>query len=204
MVSKSPSSNIAVLILAAGSSSRMGFPKQLLKWGKTTLLNHSIEQALGSKANSVFVVLGANYEAIMPIIQNKSAVVIKNEGWKSGLGNTISYGVGQILNQDFDGILLMLVDQPQVDTSLLNKLISAFEKSQKRIISTAYKKGTGGVPALFDKSYFKRLLLLSGERGGKQFIENNVSSVLLIEPKNPIKDIDTVEAYEKIYRQYFP
>ena len=196
-------SNIAILLLAAGESKRMGKPKQLLKWGKSTLLNHSIKQAVASKADAVYVVLGANYDQVVASITDPTVTILNHKKWNQGLGSSLGYGVRKLADRNFNGILLMLADQPEVDTSFLNKLISAFEKSQKPIISTAYKKGTGGVPVLFGKSYFKHLLSLSGEIGGKQLIENNVSSALLIEPKNPIKDIDTVEAYEKIYRQYF-
>ncbi len=192
----------AIIILAAGESKRMGSPKQLLKWGSSTLLNHSIAEAVNSTANAVFVVLGANFNPIKDSIQHKSVTVLNNEEWEKGLGNSITFSIKSIQKSDYDGVLLMLADQPQVDTILLNQLIEDFQKGQQPIIATGYKDGTG-VPALFDKSYFKKLTNLSGEKGAKLLIENNTSKTVILQTPNPIIDIDTMGGYEKLYQQYF-
>lgn len=189
-------SKIAILILAAGSSSRMGSPKQLLKWGNTTLLNDSITQAANSISDSVFVVLGANYSKVKDSIKNKSVTILINNKWELGLGNSIAYGLNAIQKHNFDGVLLMLADQPQVDTVFLNKLISAFEKGDKSVIATTYKN-EGGVPAIFDKSYFNQLASLKGDKGAKLVINKSLADTTLITPSIPITDIDTDEMYEK-------
>lgn len=186
---------IALLILAAGASSRMGSPKQLLKWGDSTLLNHSINQAINSKAMGVFVVLGANHEIISKSIENTSVSLLENDDWKQGMGNTIAYGITHIQGLDYDGVLLMLADQPQVDTSFLNQLIDTFQSNSKNIIATAYSNGNG-VPALFDKLYFKELCAFEGNKGAKSLIQDSLNKVLSISPKAPFLDIDTKEEYK--------
>ena len=202
MSSSNSQPKITILILAAGESKRMGTPKQLLKWGDSSLLNHSIEQAINSKANEVYVILGANYERIKSSITQPSVTVFNNKEWSKGMGGSISFGVNQLKDKSFDSILLMLVDQPQVDTRFLNKLIDEFKKGQKPIIATTYKRGAG-VPAIFDKSYFDKLTSLNGDKGGKQLINENLSDTSCITPARQFSDIDTIEAYKKLHQQYF-
>ncbi len=188
--------NVAIIILAAGSSSRMGHSKQLLKWGNTTLLNHSILQASNSEAENVYVVLGANYKEIKASIKNKAVFVLHNPTWEEGMGNSIAFGIKEVASNTYDGVLIMLADQPQVDAVFLNSLIRAFQKREKHIIATSYKNGAG-VPALFDKTCFGELTSITGKMGAKSLIKRSMETTKLIVPKNKILDIDTKEMYEK-------
>lgn len=194
--------NLAILILAAGESKRMGRSKQLLKWGNSTLLNHSIEQATNTNASAVFVVLGANYSAIEKSILNRDINIFKYDDWNLGMGSTIAFGVNQLKNQCFDGFLLMLADQPQIGSSFLNKLIFEFAQGDNPIIATAYNN-EAGVPAVFDKSYVGQLLSLSGKRGAMQLINKSTSNVKKIKAEQPVGDIDTIKDYEELYKLNF-
>ncbi len=191
--------NIAIIILAAGASTRMGSPKQLLTWGNTTLLNHTIEQAINSKSDAVYVVLGANYTAIKKSIIHKQATLLHFKNWKEGMGSSIMYGMQNLPPNKFDGVLVMLADQPQIDTSFLNKLISQFYQKKLSIISTQHKHGSG-VPAIFANSYFKKLLRLRGDEGAKQIIANSMDKVLALSPFKIIEDIDTMETYFRLLK----
>jgi molybdenum cofactor cytidylyltransferase len=193
--------NIAIIILAAGASKRMGSPKQLLKWGDTTLLGHCVYQAIKSDADEVFVVLGANYEKIKNSITQPSVTILKNNDWEKGIGNSISHGILHIQDQGFGGVLIMLVDQPQINTNFLNTLITQYHRSQKPIIATDYKKNVG-VPAIFDSSYFDKLGKLSGDRGAKQLIEKHIKDTLILSSPNSLADIDTMEDYSKTSNLY--
>ncbi len=193
--------NIAIIILAAGGSSRMGQPKQLLPWGKTTLLGHSIDQALNSQAKKVFVVLGANVDEIGASIEHKSIQLLKNKGWESGMGCSIAVGAKKALEEGFDAVLIMLADQPQIDSVFLGELISEWQKKQQPIIATGYDT-KAGVPAIFEKSYFSELAALEGDLGAKEIIATNISNVVVLSHSNVIDDIDTLETYNKIVNEY--
>lgn len=195
---------IAILILAAGSSKRMGSPKQLLPWGGTTLLGHSIAQAEKSDAGSVFIIIGANAEKIKETTQRTSATMLTNNEWRSGLGSSIVYGVQHLLmsTTNIDGILIMLADQPQVDTAYLNGLIELFHSEQKQIIASSYKDELG-VPAIFDKTYFDELSVLQGDNGAKSVIHKNVTYVTSFSPNKSIVDIDTKKTYTQLYKESF-
>lgn len=195
--------NIAILLLAAGASSRMGSPKQLLTWGDSTLLNHSINQAANSKANDVFVVLGANHKKISKTINDTTITVLKNDEWELGMGNTIGFGINHIQDLGYDGVLVMLADQPLIDSIYLNNLIVAFARSNKSIIASSYNKGAG-VPAIFNKSYYKELSALNGDRGAMQLIINYQEETEIIDAGNLLVDIDTNEMYKKAKSTYLP
>jgi molybdenum cofactor cytidylyltransferase len=115
--------NIAILILAAGASSRMGRTKQLLPWQDTTLLGSAIRTARDSNAKSVAVVLGANAESIRGRVNvgrgvKTDADFVENTAWETGLGSSIACGTEFLIEKKivYDGILIMLADQPLIDT----------------------------------------------------------------------------------------
>ena len=105
------------MILAAGSSSRMGQPKQLLPWKDSFLLNHTISVAESIQPFITVVVLGANYERINSKIQHRRVVVFRNLKWKEGLGSSIACGINFIQNagDPVDGVLIILPDQPLIN-----------------------------------------------------------------------------------------
>ena len=163
-------SKIAILILAAGSSSRMGSPKQLLKWKNSNLLNHTICKAIELNAKKIIVVLGANADMIIPEIDHKEVKILINKDWENGLGSSISAGVNHILQSStgIDGLLIILADQPLIENDHYLKLMNAFSSGNKAIITTEYNDSKLGVPALFSKIYFKDLIDLNSDFGAKQ------------------------------------
>ena len=194
--------NIAVLIPAAGTSRRIGSPKQLLKWRDSTLIGHAIETATGLNQNKVLVVLGAYYDRIRPEIQRFDIQILKNDNWKIGLGSSIASGADFLLTSgdSFNGVLVLLPDQPLIVPFYLKAMIDKFKAGQKQIITTSYGNGKYGVPAIFDKSYFKELSLLNDDRGAKDLIKKHSKFVSVIDIVPLVTDIDTEEAYNKIYK----
>jgi molybdenum cofactor cytidylyltransferase len=195
-------SKIAILIMAAGSSSRMGSPKQLLEWKSSNLLNHAISKALQLMPNHVFVVLGAGAEFIIPEIELKQANILINKDWKQGLGNSIRFGVNAVSRafHDVKGILLLLPDQPLIELDHYSRLLKDFIPDRHQIIATEYEDGKLGVPALFDKSYFKELSDLNSDIGAKHVIRNYSDSVVSIKNKQANIDIDTYDRYLELYK----
>ena len=184
----------AILILAAGSSTRMGEPKQLLPFKNTTLLGNTIEQAKNSKADSVFCVLGANEKAIKKSIEHFNIETIFNPEYKSGLSTSISIGINYLQN-NYDAILIMLADQPKVNSNYLNELLTLSNKNPKKIITTSYKKEVG-VPTIFPKNFYINLMELKGDSGAKKILQNNISNLITIKRITPFIDIDTKEQYK--------
>ncbi len=157
-----------IIILAAGESSRLGFPKQIAKFKEKTLLQHAIDAALGSKAEKHILVLGANKDEIKKTFRGDSIPNIPNQHWQKGMASSMKKGLEYLLKfNPPDQIIIMLCDMPYVDSKLLNKLIATQKKTGKGIVACSYAD-TIGVPILFTKAYFEELKALSGDEGAKK------------------------------------
>ena len=198
-------SDITIAILAAGSSSRMGSPKQLLNWGEEKLLNHSIKTASSSNASKVIVVLGANYKLIENEIKDYQVTILNNKDWQKGLGKSIACAAKYVLksNSKAQGLLVVLADQPLINTSFLNTLIQNFSFNERQIIATFYDKGKKGVPVLFDRSYLEELSNLKDDTGAKQLLENHEFFVKALKPPLKNVDLDTKEDYLNLLKSNF-
>ena len=187
----------AIIILAAGESSRMGKPKQLLLWKNKTLIENIIQQALLVQKSAVFVVLGANYELINERIKHYPVTTIEHKNWKNGMGSSIAYGVNEIKkNQDFNSVLITLADQPFLTNNTFNILLQKFKDSKRKIIVSKFKDSFG-VPAVFHNSCFDVLLNLKGDVGAKKLLNQNKTLVEVCEIQEIFKDIDTLEDYKE-------
>lgn len=186
--------NIATLILAAGNSSRMGTPKQLLPAGKKTLLGVTIENVLLSKANNIYCILGANHKSISTAISKYNVDIILNSEYKSGLSSSIVAGIQHIKNQNFDAVLILLGDQPLITDISINLMVETYQKHNKNIIASLYNTSPG-VPAIIPKKYFNSLLKLEGDKGAKGFLQTQKGNVITLNNSN-LMDIDTKRDYE--------
>lgn len=193
---------IPILLLAAGSSSRMGSPKQLLPWGKLTLVEHQIETLLKT-GNPVNVVLGANSNLVLPLIKKYKINIFFNSNWKNGMGTSIASGAEQLCNKfpKADGFLITLLDQPLMTSKYIQKLINEFQVGNKQIIVSKAASGWQGVPALFDRFYFSELKNLKGEEGAKKIIVKYADAVKKIQCSDLLEDIDTPESYQKLVQK---
>lgn len=192
-------SNIAVVVLAAGASKRMGASKQLLKWGNDSLLTHTVQTVLKLKTNKVIVVLGANYKIIENEIKNLPVTILNNEEWEVGIGKSIACAINYIvgINSDIDGVLITLADQPFVNTKFLELMIQNYDTNQHSIIATSYEDGSLGVPVIFDKKYFGELSKLKHDKGAKIILKKHRSLVKSVNSVFKNIDIDFIEDYEK-------
>lgn len=189
---------VSILILAAGASSRMRGIKQLLPWGKTTMLKHIISVANSSKVQNVYVVTGAHQQSIHKVIKNTKTKIIHNPDWSDGMGKSIAVGIRGILESESpDGILVILCDQPLIDSTYINKLIDIFQNGHARIIGTEYPTKIG-VPALFGAEYFAELQDLNGNKGAGKIIAGHRHVCVSVDPKGKHKDIDTDLDYRNL------
>ena len=187
----------AVLMLAAGTASRMGRAKQLLSWGDTTLLRYTVLQVLGIGGTDVYVITGAYAQKVSGELNGLTVKLIHNADFKEGLGTSIGVGAKAILQseQPYTHIAIALADQPAITTDYLDGLIELSERSES-IVATRYGD-RAGVPAVFPSAYFVHLAQLSGDRGASGLLNSSDSDVLLIDPPFNLFDIDTPEDYRR-------
>ena len=191
-----------IILLAAGSSSRLGRAKQLIEFQGKTLIQKAIDEANKSQANCLVVVLGANAELIQTGFDSSSTPFIVNPDWQQGMSSSMQAGLRFLMEKEvIDQVLLMLCDQPFVDASLLDELITAKETSGKGIVAAAYSN-TLGVPALFDRRYFEELVQLTGSEGAKKVIFNHQAEVHALDFPLGAVDLDTEEDVSQFLIRY--
>ena len=200
---KAKEKKVAILVLAAGESKRMGQPKQLLPWKGSTLLGHCISQAEKSLIKDVFVVLGAHYKQIISTLHHHNINVIHHKHWENNIGSSIAKGVEYISSKaQYNGILILLADQPQVDSVYINSIYTLFGSSpSKHIIATIYAN-TFGVPVLFSHHFFDILISQTPQQGAKSILQTNKKHISSIQPQISIEDIDTPMDYKLLYTKF--
>jgi molybdenum cofactor cytidylyltransferase len=185
----SPSPTIEIIVLAAGASTRLGKPKQLLLYEGRTLLRRTIDTALLTNAHSVHVVLGYKSEQMNLEITGCPVDIIINPYWQAGISTSIRSGM-QSLKPNTEAVLIVLCDQPKLSAGVLNKLIDTYAVTRAPIVTSTYA-GTVGVPTLYDRRIFSELLDLSGDHGAKSIIERHASDRVEIDFIGGEVDIDT-------------
>lgn len=187
------------VILAAGSSTRLGLPKQLLSYNGKTLLQHAIDEAANAGTDPIVVVLGFKADEIVETIKHDNIEIFINAHWEQGMASGIAGGVSKAisLNENLEQLIITVCDQPFVTASLFNELNKVQQETQMHIIASAYAD-TIGTPVLFTKKYFSQLLELTGEEGAKKILKANIDDVAAVEFSPGEIDIDTVDDYDDL------
>lgn len=193
---------IPILLLAAGGSSRMGQPKQLLPWGEQTLIEHQLKTLLKT-GHPVNLVIGSNSDLIQPVIEKYPVNIFINTDWESGMGSSISFGIRQILLKfpEACGVLITLLDQPLVTTAYIENMLGACQPGSQQILVSHAASGWTGVPVLFDRCYLKELTELSNDEGAKKVTRRHEESVIFMEGGELLEDMDTPETYQKLLKK---
>jgi molybdenum cofactor cytidylyltransferase len=193
---------IGAIILAAGESSRLGRPKQLIQFRGKSLVRRVVDAADAAGCSPITVVLGSDRKEIARELQQTSAVIVENESWRNGIGTSIRSGIQSSIRHapSLDAVVLLVCDQPLVDTEVIKQLIARHGETEKTIVASSYS-GTLGVPALFDRSSFEELLALPDDSGAKSIILSKRERVAEFPfPQGKI-DIDTLADYEGLLAQ---
>ena len=186
-----------LILLAAGGSTRMGEPKQLMDYLGKPLVRHAVDTALASACSPVIVVLGANARSISEAIRDLPVETVENSRWSEGMGTSIQSGVRAAAERELDGVILALADQPLVTPEIYDRLMAHHEMTSKPIVTSEYA-GTVGVPVLFAKEYFPHLLALQPEQGCKGVILRHATSAVRIGCPEAEVDIDTRVDYQRL------
>ena len=193
-------STTGIILLAAGASTRLGKPKQLLPWQNSTLLQHAVQVARQVTTQPI-VVLGAHLHQMEAVLDPGIVQIVHNPSWKEGIASSIRAGLEVAMRQmpAPEQVIFMVCDQPYVSAALLQELVLARQKTGQSIIACAYA-GTVGIPALFDAARFSQLLSLEGDTGAKKIIQQFPEQVYAVPFPMGHIDIDTAEEYEALVR----
>lgn len=192
------SSAVGLIVLAAGASTRMGTPKQLLPYRGHSFVRHIVEVAIASVCHPIVIVLGANTERIKPEISQFPIQIIENKQWAEGMSSSIRVGIEALnaMNQNIEAVAIALCDQPFISSQTLDQIVEAYRLTGKPIIASEYA-GTLGVPALFSRTLFSELMTLKSSEGAKQLIKKHVHEVSRVPFPEGAIDIDTPKDYEQ-------
>ena len=162
---------IAAIVLAAGGSTRLGRPKQLLSQGGRPLVRRPVEAAIEAGCAPVVVVLGAHAGEVRKALAGLAVQLVLNSRWSEGMATSIRCGVEVVRRgAEIDAALLLTCDQLEITGELLGRMLAEFDGRPGRRVACEYA-GTVGIPALFHRSLFAELMLLEGDRGARPLLE---------------------------------
>lgn len=192
---------IAAIIAAAGSSSRLGRPKQLVVVDGEAMLQRAIRFAKEAGASPVFVVLGAHRDLIEGALDLTTAKTIVNNLWEEGVASSIRAGMEAVESDasQADGVLMMICDQPRVTADHLRRMISTYAQSEETAIASTYA-GTRGIPAVFPRKAFAELSALRGDKGARSLLANPSWPVIEVPLEGGEIDIDCPEDLAYLHR----
>lgn len=178
------------MLLAAGSSSRFGAPKQLADIAGRPMLARALDTLLQlERRHPVVVVLGANAELLESLVRDVPVQVALNPDHASGLASSIRVGLAQA-PVDARGALIALADQVAVTADDLRQLVALWEQQPDHIVAAQYADTTG-VPAIFPADLFAELSQLQGDRGARAVLARYPERVIGVPMPSAAQDIDT-------------
>ena len=190
---------VALILLAAGESKRMGTPKQLLPYQGCSLIRHAATTAVASNCNPIIVVLGAKSDRISPEIKDLPVHIAYNTQWQQGMSASIAIGINTLLNIniDFDAVVVALADQPFITAQTYNRLIERYCQNYSLAVASNYSD-TLGVPALFARTLIRELLQMKHQGGAKQILKKYSDRAFNLDLPEAAIDIDTPTDYQRL------
>jgi molybdenum cofactor cytidylyltransferase len=194
---------VSAIILAAGSASRMGSPKQLLRLGSQTLLEHTLAAVRASQVREIVVVLGASADTIRPHIPpGENVTVLVNDAFQTGMGSSLQCGLAG-LSLESAATLVVLADQPLVRPATLDRLIDEYLQHKPQILIPLYR-GFRGNPVLLDRSIFPEIAALTGDSGCRAIFGGHLENIRKVEVNDPgiLLDADRPPDLDKLREIY--
>jgi molybdenum cofactor cytidylyltransferase len=182
----------AAIVLAAGSSSRLGQPKQLLTVNGESLLHRTVRFAAEAGCAPILVVLGFESNRIQLEISDLETKIVINSDWQSGMGSSLRCGIDSLMKEcpAPQKTLLLLSDQAKLSSGILVDLVRASAEGNPLITASRYA-GRLGVPAIFQKQLYSELLKLEGDQGARSLIQHYLNQTTAVDFPDGAIDIDT-------------
>ena len=189
---------IGSIVLAAGSSRRMGKPKALLRIGQKTFLQHIVDILRSAGLPDTAVVLGAAAEQVQQTLNWFDGKVVTNSRWEEGQLSSLVLGISSMDVEALEGALVWPVDHPLISSHLIGTLIEAFHKSNKKIVAPTFH-GIRGHPVIFSRSLFGELRSSPGTIGARAVVHNHPLEIFEVptEEEGIIINIDTPQDYDR-------
>jgi len=191
-----PCLEVAAIILAAGSATRMGRLKQLLPFKGRPLVTHAIDQARKAQLGPIIVVVGAEASSVQTVIASQPVDVVHNPYWATGMGSSLAAGVKRLQEMDgnWAGVAVLLADQPLVDAEHLSTMRALLTSQSAPIIAAEYN-GTVGVPAFFRREMLPQLAVVAPEVGARAILRESGKAVYAFPLPEGAIDVDTPEDF---------
>lgn len=178
------------IILAAGNSSRMGRPKQLIPWDGDALVVRAAHAAIRAGASPVWVVTGAYAAEVADALQEEPVRILPNERFQEGMGTSIAAGFHAALSATSTGsVFLLLCDQPEVDPTLLERMESTAAESGRGLVACAYA-GTVGPPLLVQRRFFAAFAGTPPGAGAKAVLVKHADELAVVPFEAGARDLD--------------
>lgn len=189
---------VAIIVLAAGKSSRMGSHpmgqshKLLARFDGVPLIRRVVSAGLETQAGSVTVVTGYRHADIAACLEDLPIHLCLNAAYESGMASSIRAAISQPHVSAADGVLILLADMPGITTDHMDQLIAAFQQAGGGLVVRATADGQSGNPVLLPSTLYPSVLALKGDRGAKSVIETSGLAVVDVEIGRPaLTDVDT-------------
>lgn len=188
---------VAAIILAAGGSSRLGRPKQLLDWFGKPFVKQLVDFAQQMKLDPIVVVTGSSYEAIEQAVEEENIVIARNEDWQKGQSGSMQVGCHALQSQQTDAFIIFLCDQPQVSQELIEKMLLEAQREDIDIVATSVN-GKICPPTLFKTKCIDGIITLQGDQGGRALFNKYNTQEIEWYDERLLQDTDTEEDYIKL------
>jgi molybdenum cofactor cytidylyltransferase len=189
---------LGAVVLAAGRSTRMGQPKQLLQWGQWTVIEQVVDTLRLAGVGETVVVTGAVHEQVEAALRSKGVKTVYNPDYAAAeMLTSLKVGL-RALSSGVEAALVVLGDQPGSEPDAARAVADAFRKQQARLVVPSYQMRRGH-PWLLARSLWPDLLALPQEKTLRDFLNENSREILYVEVNSPaiLKDLDTPEDYQE-------